>query len=190
MLGVDAIRTKDVRVTHKAVIAHAEACRKIKNLHDATLVFSFESNLAFEAQHIVHAVQAAGIKKWCCLTEGANQTLGWLTTNERKESMMFALRDAMAVGSIALSTEFFSLTQGLVQVKNQLENELRNYCVIVEPSKTPFGKTKKTYTGKVGGRNDDVAVVVQLAIAGVRCFYTQDRYRAFRPENARAAIPR
>ena len=45
---------------------------------------------------------------------------------------MFSLRDAMAVGSIALSTEFFSLTQGLIQVKQQMEDELRNYCVIVE----------------------------------------------------------
>lgn len=119
---------------------------------------------------------------------------------------MFALRDAMAVGSIALSTEFFSLTQGMIQVKQQIEDELRSYCVIIEPSKTPFGKTKKTYTGKMGGRNDDVSVVMQLAIAGyafvstihttpfshlivyarvhsVRCFYSQDRYRAFRPEN-------
>ena len=95
-------------------------------------MFSFESNLAYEAQHIVHAVQAANITKWCCLNEGANGTLGWMTTNERKESMMFALRDALAVGSIAMSNEFFSLTQGLIQIKQQMEDELRNYCVIVE----------------------------------------------------------
>ena len=57
------MRTKDVRITHKAVIAHCEKCRTIRNLENATLVFSFESNLAYEAQHIVHAVQAAGLKK-------------------------------------------------------------------------------------------------------------------------------
>ena len=62
-------------------------------------------------------------------------------TNERKESMMFALRDALAVGSIHLSNEFFCLSQGVVQMKQQLEDELRNYCVLVEPSKTPFGKS-------------------------------------------------
>jgi len=38
--------------------------------------------------------------------------------------MMFALRDAMAVGSIALSNEFFSLTQGLIQIRQQMEDEL------------------------------------------------------------------
>ena len=42
---------------------------------------------------------------------------------------------------------------------------------------------KKTYTGKLGGRNDDVAIVAQLAIAGIRCFYSSDKYRQFRPED-------
>lgn len=85
VLGIDAVRTKDVRVTHRAVLAHIAKARSIKNLENSTLVFCFESNLAFESQHLIHAVQEAGIKKWMALTEGAGGTLGWLTTNERKE---------------------------------------------------------------------------------------------------------
>jgi hypothetical protein len=181
MLGVDAVRTKDVRVTHRAVLAHIQKVRTIKNLENSTLVFCLESNLAFESQHLIHAIQEAGVKKWMALTEGAGSTLGWLTTNERKEAMMFSLRDALSVGSIHLSDEFFCLSQSVVKMKNQLEDELRSYSVITEPSKTPFGKTKKTYSGKMGGRNDDIAIVVQLAIAGVRCFYREDKYRQFRP---------
>lgn len=42
---------------------------------------------------------------------------------------------------------------------------------------------KKTYSGKMGGRNDDIAIVTQLAIAGVRCFYREPKYRQFRPED-------
>ena len=137
------MRTKDVRVTHKAVLAHIAKARSIKNLEVATLVFCFESNLAFESQHLIHAIQEAGVKKWIALTEGAGNTLGWLTTNERKESMMFNLRDAMAVGSIHFSNEFFCLSQGVREMKQQLEDELRNYCVLVEPSKTPFGKSAR-----------------------------------------------
>ena len=134
-------------MTHKGVLAHIAKVRTIKNLESATLVFCFESNLAFESQHLIHAIQEAGVKKWVALTEGANNTLGWLTTNERKESMMFNLRDALAVGSIHFSNEFFCLSQGVREMKQQLEDELRNYCVLVEPSKTPFGKTKKWPTG-------------------------------------------
>ena len=42
------------------------------------------SNLAFESQHLLHAVEDAGIKNWVSLSEGQQGTLGWLTTNERK----------------------------------------------------------------------------------------------------------
>lgn len=89
MLGCDTIRTKDVRETHKLVIAHIARIRRIKNLQDSTIVLCLESNLAYEAQHIIHSLQGAGLKKWVALQEGAGQTLGWLTTNERKESMCF-----------------------------------------------------------------------------------------------------
>lgn len=53
-------------------------------------VFIFESNLAFEAQHLLHAVQnyrdeqGRGIGNWVSLSEGQQQAHGWLTTNERK----------------------------------------------------------------------------------------------------------
>lgn len=53
---------------------------------------------------------------------------------------MFQLRDALSVGSIHLSAEFFCLSQSITLMKQQLEDELRSYSVVVEPSKTPFGK--------------------------------------------------
>jgi hypothetical protein len=40
---------------------------------------------------------------------------------------------------------------------------------------------KKTYSGKTGGRNDDVVITFQLALAGVRMFYSSSRYASFRP---------
>ena len=94
---------------------------------------------------------------------------------------MFALRDALATGSIGFSKHFFCLSQGLREMRQQIEDEMRSFAVIVEPSKTPFGKPKKTYSGKSGGRNDDVAIVIQLAIAGVRIFYQNAKYATWRP---------
>ena len=51
-------------------------------------------------------------------------------TNERKEQMCLLLREALGVGKLAFSTEFFSTTQGIREVKEQLEGELRNFCVV------------------------------------------------------------
>ena len=107
-----------------------------------------------------------------------------------------------------------------------MDDELRNFSILVEAPKTPFGKgvlvpylhhrhasadsaiacffsVKKTYSGKVGGRNDDVhlqtsnpdtnpdsnpnsnlnqvVITMQLAITGVRTFYQSDKYQNFRP---------
>lgn len=38
----------------------------------------------FEAQHLIHAIQEAGVKKWMALTEGAGSTLGWLTVRHAR----------------------------------------------------------------------------------------------------------
>ena len=84
MLGVDALHTRDVRHTHRLLVKHLLAVRAIPLFALAKAVLIFESNLAFESQHLLHAVEQAGIKNWVSLSEGQQGTLGWLTTNERK----------------------------------------------------------------------------------------------------------
>ena len=42
-----------------------------------TAVLSFESNLAFESQHLLHHLQQNNFKNWVSLAEGAHNTLGW-----------------------------------------------------------------------------------------------------------------
>jgi len=39
-------------------------------------------------QHILHSIQAAGIKKWVALQEGAGYTLGWLTVSCRHKRLV------------------------------------------------------------------------------------------------------
>lgn len=117
--------------------------RKIPQLHDCTVVLVLESNLAFEAQHLMHALNANNVRRWVALSEGQGGTVGWLTTNERKEAMCFQLRDALRVGCIGLSTHFFTLTMEKREMLKLLDDEMRNFCILVEAPKTPFGKIKK-----------------------------------------------
>lgn len=84
ILGVEALHTKDVRQTHKLLVEHLATIRRMAVFGHCKLVLIFESNLAFESQHLLHAVDNAGIKNWVSLSEGQQGTLGWLTTNERK----------------------------------------------------------------------------------------------------------
>lgn len=102
LLGVDQLRTREVKNTHALVLKHVAGVRQISGLEACTIVFCLEcaalksnnvaaasrvvlvfvrhrSNLAFESQHILHACERAGLKKWVALQEGAGQSLGWLT---------------------------------------------------------------------------------------------------------------
>jgi hypothetical protein len=67
------------------VIKHIQSARNTMGLRDATAVLVLESNLAFEAQHLMHALTRNNVRKWVALSEGAGGAVGWLTTNERKE---------------------------------------------------------------------------------------------------------
>ena len=128
----------------------------------------------------MHEIQRRKIRKWVVLREGAGGGIGFLTTNATKEAMMMMVRDALGVGCIAVHRQFFSTTHDPEEMLRMLKDELKAFCVITEPGKTPFAKPRKTYSGKVGGRNDDLAIALQLAVIGCRTFYSNDRYARFR----------
>tara|TARA_S200000501_G_C20427739_1_gene570891 strand:- start:293 stop:586 length:294 start_codon:yes stop_codon:yes gene_type:complete len=96
--------------------------------------------------------------------------------------MVFQLRDALRVGNIFLSDEFFSVLMEEREAIKTIRDELCRFAIITEPAKTLFGRIRKTYTGKIGGLNDDLAICLQLAITGLRCFYQSSKYSNFRGE--------
>lgn len=61
------------------MIKHIQSARNTMGLRDATAVLVLESNLAFEAQHLMHALTRNNVRKWVALSEGAGGSVGWLT---------------------------------------------------------------------------------------------------------------
>jgi len=114
------------------------------------------SNLAFESQHLLHALEAAGIKRWCSLSEGQAGTLGFLTTNERKEQMCLLLREALTVGKIAYHRNFLSVELNGPEAKKALQDEMLNVCANTNPTH-PHVLTAPRSTvlrGDRGGQDD------------------------------------
>ena len=68
-----------------------------------------------------------------------------------QQQMCLLLREALTVGRIAVAHEFFSNELKHVEAKLRIKDELSSYCVVTEPPKTTFGKTRTTYTGKLYG---------------------------------------
>ena len=62
----------------------------------------------------------------------------------------------------------------------QIRDELARFSIVTEPAKTLFGRVRRTYTGKIGGMQDDLAIAIQLAITSMRRYLLSDKYSNFR----------
>ena len=58
------------------------------------------------------------------------------------QQMCLLLREAMTVGKIALSRQFFSNELGTPAARTRIKDELSSYCVVTEAPKTTFGKVR------------------------------------------------
>lgn len=180
VLGVELLRTKVVSETHKLVVEHLARIRGMAGFEDSTAVLCLESNLGYECQHITLALTRAEVPRWVVLNEGAGGTIGFLTTNQTKEQMMMMTRDALRVGCIALADGFFSTTMSENDALEKLRDELGRFSVVVEPPHTLFGKPRRTFTGKQGAQQDDLAIAFQLCMIAIRTFHMSSKYQRYR----------
>tara|TARA_Y100000389_G_C17308512_1_gene436718 strand:- start:150 stop:575 length:426 start_codon:yes stop_codon:yes gene_type:complete len=129
---------------------------------------------------LLHALSEANVRRWIALSEGQGGTIGLLTTHGRKEQYMLLVREALRMGTISLHDDFFSLTLGTRDARTRLTEELENFSVVTEPSKTLFGQTRRTFTGKLGGKQDDVVLALQMSLYGAKAFWTDHKYQQYR----------
>lgn len=72
------------------------------------------------------------------------------------------MRSSLNQGKMWLAKDFFSISLGVEQSKRRIRDELCRFSIITNPPKTAFQESKRTYSGKVAGMQDDVAVVMQV----------------------------
>ena len=186
VLGLETLITKDVRNTHKLLYEHLMTIRRHPAFAASLLVLSFESNLAFESQHLLHYLPEHNLQKWVSMSEGAGGAHGWLTTAAREEAMALALREAMRIGRISFSKFFFSHSADSPEAaKKRLEEEILNFSVVTEAPKNAFGRVRKTYTGKLAGLQDDTVIALQLALIASKVFFESPKYQSFSTQSIR-----
>ena len=94
----------------------------------------------------------------------------------------------MTVGRICLHERFFSVELELREARKRISDELLNFCIVTEPAKTTFGKMRKTYTGKLFGKQDDLSIAIQLAIIGQQKFYQDSKASSLFTQRIRTHI--
>tara|TARA_B110000046_G_scaffold185907_1_gene230290 strand:- start:3152 stop:3676 length:525 start_codon:yes stop_codon:yes gene_type:complete len=169
-------------VQHDLLTDHLRALRSRRTLRHAQIVFIPESNLGLEAQHAIQAIERSvpRITDWCALAEGAQGGAGLLTTHDSKAAMCKALQELLEFDALGMVDDIVCLSMDKEDAVSQLLAEMRAYSIVVEPPKSLFGKAKQTFSGKIGGQQDDMVIALQLAILGSRLFVRKDRYAAFR----------
>ena len=170
----------DAYVQQKLVYDHIQKLRALHTLENSTVVLGVESNLGFEAQHMVHALKRMNLKNFVSLYEGVDSTLGLLTTNKSKEIMCTALQELLSSNRLNTFTNFMSISVGPVEMIKRLSEEMRSFMIYVDQPRSLFSRARRTYTGKMGGHQDDAAMALQMSILCMQCFTRHTQYARLR----------
>lgn len=159
---------------------HINQLRALRNLSRSLVVLGVESNLGFEAQHTIQALKRLGLSNCCPLYEGVDNTLGLLTTNKTKEVMCKALQELLTLNRLHVSDRFMSVQQSPRNMLARITEEMRAFMIYVDEPKSLFAQPRRTYTGKLGGHQDDAIIALQMAVLAMQCFLKHDRYDRFK----------
>jgi len=171
-------RSADPTAQYALLVRHLRTLQSINTLRNASLVVGVEANLGFEANHVLHALRKAGVPH-IALHEGAQESVGVLTTNASKELMCVGLQELIDHKRMVISRQLVSLSASPLETLDTLFKQMNTYTIVVEAPRTPFGKPRRTYTGKVGGNQDDLCIALQLAVLSMRIFQKNDKYKRY-----------
>ena len=144
------------------------------------IVLGVESNLGFEAQHTIRAMKQLGLTNCCPLFEGVDNTLGMLTTHKSKEIMCSALQDLLSMNRLHFSSKFVCTGSSPREMMERLTHEMKSFMIYVDEPKSFFSKARRTFTGKMGGHQDDAIIALQMAVLAMQCFHKHNRYQQYR----------
>jgi len=94
--------------------------------------------------------------------------------------MHVKFNDALGDGAVALMEDLVCVGGSAAKMVKDLRNELTTYSCVVDAGASVFSAAKKTFTGKVGGFQDDLAICIQLNILWHSSFFHDDKYSVFR----------
>ena len=116
-----------------------------------------------------------------CLTMRDAEQPGLRTTHLVKEAMYIKTLDALTDDRIHFWEELVVVNHENTaeDLKRQLKEELQTYSVVVDQPKSLFAQAKKTFTGKIGGFQDDLVVCLQLNILWHSDFFKDRKYAAY-----------
>jgi hypothetical protein len=94
--------------------------------------------------------------------------------------MHVKFHEALMDGAISIWEECWSSGSDVEKLIRDLRDELTTYSVVVDNGTSVFSQAKKTFTGKLGGFQDDLAICAQLNLLWHSSFFTDPKYAQYR----------
>ena len=162
--GLDAVKSKRPREYEPILHDHIQKFKDHKTTKNAIIVIMIENNLGFEAYHIERFIKRNKHRNYCCFLTDKDQKVGLRTTNPVKESMWHKLKTFFEEDAVVIWKHIIVVNPKYTvkTMLKQLKEELNNYKVLTELPKTVYQQTKRTFSGKIGGAIDDLAITIQL----------------------------
>jgi hypothetical protein len=144
---------------------------RIPGAQKSVFVLTVESNLGMAALHHQEWVSDVEQQQLCVLHEDKDKP-GIRTDDKLKEYMQKVMCDVLQDERLYFHSNMVTCdpkkTRDMM-IKEYVE-QLNNYAKITDPPKNPGGKPKIVYTGKLGGKNDDLCIASQLALIAKQLF--------------------
>lgn len=181
IIGMEAINTHKPADYEGVLIEHIAALKARPNLRNALVVLMPEANLGFEAHYIERCVMQSRFAR-CCVTMRDKEQPGLRTTHAVKESMYIKTKAAFADEAVRFTKNTVNVNPETTveSMKKDLEHEMRTYSIIIDHPMSVFAQSKKTFSGKIGGFQDDLVVCLQLNILWHTQFYIDSKYGPYR----------
>jgi hypothetical protein len=162
ILGAEAIDAHSVDDFKKPLFEHLTKIRLPESMRRARIIIAAEMNLGHEASWIQDYV-CRHVRDVQFMQE-TELKVGVPTSAPLKKEMALELRDRLNDGVIRISENFVTSDPSPPAVLEKLKQQMYEYAEVRVPSTDPLKPPSVHFSGKRGGKRDDLVIALQLAL--------------------------
>lgn len=183
LIGLEAIDVTPMGLDfHAQIVEHFNRLLKLDQLRRAVFVVAIENNFGVEHATLGLRLQRAFPQRIILLHEEGQERdkAGVRTTNALKRDAVALTKATLLARRMVVAEELVSLHDKPREMFAEFEQQLLRYRGFLDEAKTPHGHDKLTYSGKVDGARDDMAMALMLALWWMQVFWSKrERYGQF-----------
>jgi hypothetical protein len=174
LLGAESIDAHGIDDFKQHIYNHLTRIRLLDATRSAKIIVAAEMNLGHEASWLqdficarfrdIHFMQETDLK------------VGVPTSAPLKKEMALELRDRLNAGTLRVSEDFVSSSAPTNEVLGKLKQQMYEYAEVRIPSTDPLKPPSIHFSGKKGGKRDDLVIALQLALVWSKVAKRSSKY--------------